>query len=307
MVVDDRGRVRACRAAAPRPPPAAVRSRVSPNPVQPSADASSGPPTTGSGQRVLRYDGAPQRRGEILAQLRLAGHVAVSELAARLAVSEMTVRRDLRRLAEVGDVVLVHGGASLPPTARANPAFVARAQLNGESKRRIGQAAAALIGLDDTVGIDAGTTALEVATALPEDFSGCVVTHSVPVLASLLARPGCRAIAVGGELSQDNQALIGPSAAQFVRDLRLGVLVLGATRVDARGLYVRSELELSVKRALIEAADQVVLVVDASKQRAHGTVRVCGLDRVDVVVTDGVLEDELAQELAGLGIRVVRA
>ncbi|PSL06048.1 DeoR family transcriptional regulator [Haloactinopolyspora alba] len=258
-------------------------------------------------QANLRYDAAPQRRAVIVNQLRRSGHVSVSDVAQLLSVSEMTVRRDLRRLAATGDAVLVHGGASLPPGARANPAFVARAMLNSEGKRRIGQAAAAMVPPDATVGVDAGTTALEVANALPEEFSGCVVTHSVPVLAAMMTRPSARTIAVGGELSQENQALIGSNAAQFVGDLRLRVMMLGAAAIDTRGAYVRSELELGVKRAMLDVADQVILLCDVSKENAAGTVRVCGIDRVDTVVTDAPLGDELTARLHEGGTRIVVA
>lgn len=255
----------------------------------------------------LRYDAAPRRRDAILERLRAKGHVSVSEVSHDLGVSEMTVRRDLRRLAATGDVTLVHGGASLPAGPPGRPVFGARVLVNAEAKRRIGTAAAAMVAADDTVGIDAGTTALEVAQALPADFSGCVVTHSVPVLAAMLPRQAARVIAIGGELSHDNHALIGPSAAQFVRDLRLRLFVLGVASIDTRGVYVRSELELSVKRALLDAADAVVLVCDASKEGAAGTVRVCDLDRIDTVVTDTALSLRLTERLHAGGTRVVVA
>lgn len=255
----------------------------------------------------LRYDAAPRRRDAILQRLRNHGHVSVSALGAALGVSEMTVRRDLRRLAETGDVTLVHGGASLPVGTRGHPVFTSRAQVNAEAKRRIGAAAAALLGAHDTVGIDAGTTALEVARSLHEDFGGYVVTNSVPVLAGLLGRPHIRVIAIGGELSHDNQALIGPSAAQFVSGLRLTVLMLGVARVDSRGVYVRSELELSVKRALLDVAETVTLVCDASKEGAPGAVRVCDLERIDTFVMDTAPSAELSRRLRAHGTRIVIA
>jgi DeoR/GlpR family transcriptional regulator of sugar metabolism len=256
---------------------------------------------------ALRYDGAPRRRDAILERLRASGHVSVSEVSQSLGVSEMTVRRDLHRLAVTGDVTIVHGGASLPAGPPGRPVFGARALVNAEAKRRIGAAAAAMVAADDTVGVDAGTTALEVAHALPEEFAGCVVTHSVPVLAALLPRSAIRVIAIGGEMSHDNQALIGPSAAHFVHDLRLRVFVLGVSSIDARGVYVRSELELSVKRALLDVAEDVVLVCDATKEGGPGTVRVCDLDRIDTVVTDGPLSDALTRRLHEAGTRVVVA
>jgi DeoR/GlpR family transcriptional regulator of sugar metabolism len=249
---------------------------------------------------ALRYDAAPRRREAILERLRASGHVSVSEVSQALGVSEMTVRRDLRRLAATGEATLVHGGASLPAGSHGRPVFVARALVNAEGKRRIGAAAAEMVAADDTVGIDSGTTAVEVAHALP-------VTNSVPVLAAMVARRNTRVIGIGGEMSHDNHALIGPSAARFVRDLRLRLLVLGATSIDARGVYVRSELELGVKQALLDAAEDVVLVCDASKEGAPGTVRVCDLERIDTVVTDAPLSAALTRRLHEAGTRVVVA
>ncbi|WP_158228415.1 DeoR/GlpR family DNA-binding transcription regulator [Pseudonocardia sp. MH-G8] len=266
-------------------------------------------PTSGSadGGAALRYDAAPRRRDAILERLRASGHVSVSEVSQALGVSEMTVRRDLRRLVETGDASLVHGGASLPAGSHGRPVFGVRALVNAEAKRRIGAAAAAMVAADDTVGIDAGTTALEVAHALPETFSGCVVTHSAPALAVMLARKAARVIAIGGELSHDNQAMIGPSAAHFVRNLRLRLLVLGVASIDVRGVYVRSELELSVKQALLDVAEDVVLVCDASKEGGPGTVRVCTLDRIDTVVTDAPMSEGLTRRLHAAGTRIVVA
>jgi DeoR/GlpR family transcriptional regulator of sugar metabolism len=72
-------------------------------------------------------------------------------------------------------------------------------------------------------------------------------------------------------------------------------------------VYVRSELELSVKRALLDAAEDVVLVCDAAKEGGPGTVRVCDLDRIDTVVTDAPLSDGLTRRLHEAGTRVVVA
>lgn len=255
----------------------------------------------------MKYHAAPRRRARVMELLRTQGHVSVKSLSEELAVSDMTVRRDLKQLARSGDLVLVHGGASLPPGVSTNPVFSARASAHAEAKRVIGQVASRLVGEADTVGIDAGTTALEVAHALPESFGGGVVTHSVPVLASMLGRPKVRVFAVGGELFHDNQALIGPSAADSVAKLRLRYLMFGVSAIDADGVYVRSELELEVKRAMIDAADEVVLLCDSSKQHASGTVRVCDLTRVDTLIMEVGPSGSVADGLRRAGVRLITA
>ncbi|HEY0698605.1 MAG TPA: DeoR/GlpR family DNA-binding transcription regulator, partial [Micromonospora sp.] len=174
-----------------------------------------------------RPESAPRRRTQIMAALRRAGFLSVAELSAQLGVSQMTVRRDLRQLAEANEVVLVHGGVGLPPGGAAGPGFASRAQLHAEAKLAIGAAAARLVRPGDTIGVDSGTTAAEVAQALPAEFDGCVVTHSVPVLAHMLSRPRARVIGIGGELLHDNQAMVGFAALDLARRLRIRTLFLG--------------------------------------------------------------------------------
>lgn len=255
----------------------------------------------------LRYDSAPQRRTQIMAALRRVGFLSVADLSEQLGVSQMTVRRDLRRLADSGEAVLVHGGVSLPPGGPAGPGFTSRALSHADAKLAVATAAARLVQPGDTIGIDSGTTAVEVAHALPADFNGCVITHSVPVLASMLSRPQVRVIGIGGELLHDNQSMVGFAALDVLRRMRVRLLFLGASAVDARGAYVRSEVELTTKHALMDIADEVVLVVDASKLSSAAPVRLCGFDRIDAVVVNAPLPESVAAAARSTGTRVLTA
>ena len=60
----------------------------------------------------MRYAAAPRRRDELLRQLQDVGYVSSSAAAVALGVSEMTIRRDLRQLADEGLARRVIGGAS---------------------------------------------------------------------------------------------------------------------------------------------------------------------------------------------------
>ncbi len=107
---------------------------------------------------TMRYDSAPARRRSILDALRVSGFVSVADLTRDLGVSDMTIRRDLRKLEQSGEVRVVRGGVSVPHGPLHAPAFVSRAGVAAEAKRRIAEAAVELIGPADTIAIDAGTT-----------------------------------------------------------------------------------------------------------------------------------------------------
>lgn len=64
----------------------------------------------------------PERREQIVAQLRERGAVRVSSLSRQLGVSQMTVRRDLVQLERAGLAVRAYGGAVATPLVRRRPA-----------------------------------------------------------------------------------------------------------------------------------------------------------------------------------------
>jgi DeoR/GlpR family transcriptional regulator of sugar metabolism len=246
---------------------------------------------------------AETRREAIMERLRDAGFLSVGDIARELAVSEMTIRRDLRLLEQTEPVQLVHGGVSLARPA----AFGARAQAEAEAKRRIARQALAWVAEDDVIALDAGTTTFELARALPSDFAGCVVTHSVPVLQLLLKRAAVRVIALGGDLFRPSQAFAGPATAEAAARVRVRTFFLGAAAIDARGVYVAADVERITKLMLRDVADRVVLVADHSKFGRAAPVILCGFAGIAALVTDAPPPDAVAAALRVHGVQVETA
>jgi DeoR/GlpR family transcriptional regulator of sugar metabolism len=233
----------------------------------------------------IRPEAAASRRAWILSTLRSAGFLAINDLAREFGVSHMTVRRDLHALEETGDVRMVHGGVSLIPESLQNAAFPDDGYAAG--RVRVAARAGASVGPQDTIALDAGPTAFAVARALPEDFRGSVITHSMPVLKLLDERPtGARAVALGGELLAERHAFIGPATEATLTQLRARTFFLSPVAVDALGMYARTPAEASVQRRLIEIADRVVLVVTQEVYATSAPARIAPLDRVSALVTD---------------------
>ena len=232
----------------------------------------------------LRHEGAAERRAWILSTLQDVAFVSITGLARELQVSQMTIRRDLHSLEATGDVRLVHGGASLTPGALHSPAF--QDDEHAGPRDLVGRHAAGLVGVTDTIAIDAGATAYAIARALPTDFAGCVITHSLPVLQLLSERPRVRVVALGGELVAERRAYFGPTTEAAARELRARTFFLSPRAVDARGTYAGSPAEASVQRVLMDIADQVVLVSTSEAFTSSAPARVAPLDRMRAWVAD---------------------
>jgi DeoR/GlpR family transcriptional regulator of sugar metabolism len=254
--------------------------------------------------RNHRYDSAAARRSWIITAVRSAGFMSVLDLSRELGVSYMTVRRDLRKLEQSGEVRAVHGGVALPEGVAQLPGYASRVRWQAEGKQLIGQLASALVRPGDTIAIDAGTTTYELAEALPPDFAGCLVTYSIPVFQLLLSRPTIRVIGLGGDLYPSSQAFVGPTTAEAASRHRVRTFFLGGAAVDRRGVYVVTGLELPAKQALMDIADQVVLLVDHSKFEAIAPVLLCPFERLHAVVTDHDPPREVVNELTAANVRI---
>lgn len=93
--------------------------------------------------------------------------IPLNDLAKRLGVSASTLRRDLRKLQEVGAVRLVAGRVEAPASPGAEMPFTLRMLANREEKQRIAIAALGLIQNGETIFLTGGTTILELAYLLP--------------------------------------------------------------------------------------------------------------------------------------------
>jgi DeoR/GlpR family transcriptional regulator of sugar metabolism len=251
-------------------------------------------------------DGRPrlpaQRRQAMLRAVR-SGSTHVSDLAQTFGVSEMTVRRDLRELARDGKLERVRGGAL---HAGREPPFEATAVERFAAKDRIGAAAAALVEDGETVMIDIGTTTLQAAHHL-HGRSLTVVTTSLAVYEELLPDHGIELLLPGGIVRRNYRSLVGVLAEDSLRQLRADVLFLGTAAVDERlGVWDTTIVEVPIKRAMIAAAERVMLLADAAKFAMGGSVRVCEADAIDHIVTDGAVlpEARAAIEEAGIGVTI---
>jgi len=241
----------------------------------------------------LTYGAASARRRRIVELVQERTFCSVAELSELLGVSDMTVRRDLRRLDVEGLLRSVHGGASAPTPVIGT--FQQRDGRNMNEKLAIARRAAALVKPHAVVAFDAGTTTPEIARELPIDLPLSVVTHSLPVMAALAGRPNLQLIGLGGLFHNETQAFAGPATITELQQMRVQVVFLAASSIHDGALYCGNPLDAELKKALIDRADRVVLVSDASKFRLTALLPVAPLAAIDcMVVDDGMTDDERA-------------
>jgi DeoR/GlpR family transcriptional regulator of sugar metabolism len=233
------------------------------------------------------------RREKILEMIQEDGHVKVADLSRIFKVSEVTIRQDLERLDSEGSIVRDHGGAYLKSISAQVRSFTLQHRNNMEKKVVIGKRAAGLINDGDTIILDSGTTTTEVAKNLTGRNNLTIITNSLNIAVMLGGEPSINVIMTGGEFKAPTLSLTGEKAAAFFSDLHVDKLFLATAGISLKsGLTYPSISDLVVKKAMIDAADNVYLVADSTKIGKSSLASLGALSLVDFLITDNGLQDD---------------
>ena len=235
------------------------------------------------------------------------GRVAVTELATHFDVTTETVRRDLSQLERLKLLRRVHGGAvSMRSVTMLEAQLPDRDQAQAAEKDRIARAAVAMLPEGGcTLLLDAGSTTARLAAQLPPSEHWTVITHAVPIATLLAPLPHVELHLLPGRVRTATQAAVGNATVEAIRHYRADLAFLGTNGISAgHGLSTPDPEEAATKHAIVESAQRVVVLADASKVGQERTVRFAALDDVDVLVTDIGVDpaDVTAFEAAGLEV-----
>jgi DeoR/GlpR family transcriptional regulator of sugar metabolism len=249
------------------------------------------------------------------------GMCDLKSLSAELAVSHSTVRRDIEQLEQQGLVKQTHGGViwvaeksgggngngGAGGASGARPyAFDQRMGYQLEAKRLIARAARELVQQGETILIDGGTTTFFLAEELL-GRSLQLVTNSLPIANLFLNDDNVELILTGGLMYPRYGVLLGPGAESMLAGIHTKTLFLSVAGVHDGALYNQNLLLVQSERRMMEHAQQVVLLADATKFGQQALAQLGKLDEIDVVVTDGSLSDEHGAQVRAAGCELIIA
>jgi DeoR/GlpR family transcriptional regulator of sugar metabolism len=244
------------------------------------------------------------RHAEIMRRVRLSGATSVRDLASQLGVSPSTIRRDLEVLDRDGTLRRVRGGALAEVDADTDRPFAEVAGVDEQDKEAVAGRAAQIVRDGDVVLLDIGTTTMRLARRL-RGRRITVVTSSLAVLDVLRADPAVELLLLGGMVRRTYHSLVGVLTEEALRQVCADRVFLGVSGVRPDGQLVDTTLaEVPLKRAMIAAAGQVVLLADRQKFPGTGALRVCGPEDIDVIVTNEGADATTLRNCAAAGAEV---
>lgn len=251
---------------------------------------------------------AEPRRMKILEWLQEEGSARVRDLSQAFAVSEATIRQDLERLDNEGFVVREHGGAYLKSVPQQVQSMSLQHLSNMDRKKKIGRAAAALVGNGETIILDAGSTTTEIANNLVDHQHLNVITNAINIALLLGALPSMSVHLSGGLFKAPTLSVTGEKSGDFFEGIFAEKLFLATAAVSFEaGLTFPAMADLYVKRAMIKAATKVYLVADSTKIGRTSFSSLGAIDLIGGLITDDGIADADRVEFERRGIEVIVA
>lgn len=246
----------------------------------------------------------------ILTKLRERGIVRIADLSALTGASVATLRRDLAKLEDTGQLRRIHGGAERAEVSGQNEltatSFGASQATNALEKQAIACRAADLCEDGDSIILNAGSTTWFMAQCL-RNHRMQVLTNSFPIAQELVAHSANRVVLPGGELYREPGIILSPFDEDAIQHFAAGKMFMSAYAVTPLGVIESDPLIARAEAKLLNRTERLIVLVDSSKFVARGNIVVCPLTRVSTVVTDTGAPAQMVDHLRGAGVEVILA
>ncbi len=226
-----------------------------------------------------------ERHEQILEILKESGKASVKELSEKLYVCEMTIRRDLRKLAEEKRVKRYNGGAMLYKKDMDFP-FVDRKNLYSKEKMQLAKKAAEYIEDASTVFIDSSSTCAYLIPNLTSKKDIKIVTNSLTA-AVLALEYNIPCVIAGGDCNNKDMCTVGSFATEMLEKINVDIALLSSNAISCDGLITDSNAEqTAVRRIVVKNAKRAIFIFTENKYNKKEMYTVCKSDDVFKVILE---------------------
>ncbi|WP_262677890.1 DeoR/GlpR family DNA-binding transcription regulator [Paenibacillus sp. J5C2022] len=233
--------------------------------------------------------------------------VKVTELVQVLNVSIDTVRRDLENMEGKKLLKRVHGGAVPAADHGDRNAFFYRENKNKDKKIELAQLACEYVSEGQAIALNAGTTNLEIAKKLSENFERLtIISNGLRIIEHFSHKPGFTVIVPGGILDHEENALYGKKCEEDITGYNIDQVFISINAISVdKGLTDFRIHEIDIMKAMMSSARQKIVAADSSKFEKVSYMNVCPLSHIDTIITDSTINKDIVKMYRDTGIQVV--
>lgn len=211
-------------------------------------------------------------------------------------VSLMTIHRDLDALEQGGYIVKVRGGARAVRHT-GDPGFEVRLQENNAGKMAIAQKALTLIQPGTTIFLDASTTNLMLARALP-DIRLNIFTTAPNIAMELCKLQNPNITLCCGNLNRKTMSLSGQNTVEMLEKINIDMAFIGVSGCSAEaGFTCGTEGDMAVKAKVLQKARTKVIMCDRGKFSRLMPYTFARFSHADYFVSDDAIPEAIVREM----------
>ena len=156
---------------------------------------------------------------------------------------------------------------------------------------------------DQYIILASGTTMLAMAKFINPSKKLTVVTAALNVAIELATKNNVEVLQLGGYIRPSSYSVIGHYSEMILKDIACSKLFLSVDGLDLEyGLSTSNALEAHLNQQMIDSAKEVIILVDSSKFGKKSFGKICGIERVDHIITDSKVHPIIEQKIKELGI-----
>ena len=252
-----------------------------------------------------------ERHKYILDSLNKYGFVRITDVANELGVTKVTIRKDVKILEGKGLLYKVHGSARPANPHVADLDVHVKDTMNRDAKRLIARRAIEMVEDDDSIIVASGSTiyafAEEIKARTWRHLN--IVTPFLRLGVLLNGADQVNVVQLGGCVHKKSLSVLGEETGRSLDDCICSKLFFGVDGIDPEhGITTSTIDEAKLTRKMMKAASRNIVLADSSKFGQRGFGRICSLEDVDAIVTDGGISEQMAAmiEEAGVDLVIVR-
>jgi DeoR/GlpR family transcriptional regulator of sugar metabolism len=217
-------------------------------------------------------------------------------------------RKDLRLLENQNILKRTYGGGILIQQSPAVISVGSRLNLNVDNKKKIAEKAFNLINDGESIFLDISTTNVILSQLLSASNKKItVITNMLDIVQSFSNNNTIKVICTGGVFSSEQDGFTGSMSIENISRYKVDKAFIGSCGINIfnKSITTFDVEDGNTKKAIIDSAKIVYLVMENKKFYLEGMYRFSYIDDIKAVITEEVPDEDIRAAFSDLGIDIL--